>query len=330
MPDVLEFTLFHGVALLALAYAFVNGFRDSASLAALLISSRVMSPRIALLWIALGEFIGPFLLGTAVAKTIAADLLQPQGLTLETLMAGLLAALVWNLLTWWWAIPSSSSHALVGGLLGPVLFLHGLEGVLLPGLEKVLIALFLSPVAGFLAGYGLMQFWFWALQRATPRVNRFFQRGQWFTSFGLALAHGSNDGQKTAGVLVLALTLTGRVVSFEVPWWVMLGSAGALAVGASIGAWRLIRTLGARIFRIRPIHGFTAQVAGGSVLALAGWLGGPVSTTHVLNSAIMGAGAAERLSKVRWGIVRDMLLAWLLTIPLSGLLAVLIYAGLTR
>ncbi len=329
MPDF-AFSPLNVVIALGLCFAFLNGFRDSASLAALLISSRAMAPRTALLWIALGEFVGPFLLGAAVARTIAADLLNPHTLTLEALTAGLLGAIVWNLLTWWWGIPSSSSHALVGGLLGPILFLHGWRGVYLTGLEKVLAALFLSPVVGFAAGYLLMRFWFWALQNATPRVNLVFQRGQWLTSFGLALTHGANDAQKTVGVLVLTLMLSGRLSGFQVPMWVLVVSAGALALGASVGAWRLIRTLGGRIFRIRPIHGFTAQVAGGGVIALAAWLGGPVSTTHVLNSAIMGTGAAERLTKVRWGVVREMLIAWMLTMPVSALLAIGAWLVLAR
>ncbi len=320
--------MLYTVLALAVCFAFLNGFHDSASLVAVVISSRAMRPRVALLWTALGEFIGPFLFGVAVAKTLGADLLNPQGLTLEALAAGLTGAILWNLLTWWLAIPSSSSHALVGGLLGPTLLLQGMMGISWEGLKKVLIALFLSPILGFLAGYLLMRFWFWALQNATPRINLFFRRGQTLTSFLLALTHGSNDGQKSMGVMVLALMLAGRLSTFQVPLWVVVACAGAIALGVGLGAWRLIRTLGGRIFRIRAVHGFTSQTAGGAVIGLAAWLGGPVSTTHVLNSAIMGAGAAERLTKVRWGVVRDMVVAWVLTIPISALMAIAAYWAL--
>lgn len=317
--------MLYTVLALALAFAFLNGFHDSASLVAVVISSRAMRPRMALLWTALGEFLGPFLFGIAVARTLGADLLNPQGLTLETLAAGLLGAMTWNLITWWLAIPSSSSHALVGGLIGPALLVQGLTGISWKGMQKVLLALFLSPVLGFVAGFWLMRFWFWALQNATPRINLLFRRGQTLTAFLLALTHGSNDGQKTMGIMVLALMLAGQLSAFYVPLWVLTSCAAAIALGVALGAWRLIRTLGGRIFRIRAVHGFTAQAAGGAVIGAAAWLGGPVSTTHVLNSAIMGAGAAERLTKVRWGVVREMLIAWLLTIPVSALLAVGFY-----
>ncbi len=313
------------VLALALVFAFLNGFHDSASLVAVVISSRAMRPRVALLWTALAEFLGPFLFGVAVARTLGADLLNPTGLTLEALAASLLGAIAWNLITWWMAIPSSSSHALVGGLLGPALLLQGLTGVSMNGLLKVVMALFLSPLLGFLGGYWLMRFWFWALANATPRINLLFRKGQVLTSFGLALTHGSNDGQKSMGIMVLALMLAGQLTTFQVPLWVLTACAAAIALGVALGAWRLIRTLGGRIFRIRPVHGFTAQAAGGAIIGLAAWLGGPVSTTHVLNSAIMGTGAAERLSKVRWGVVREMLIAWMLTIPVSASMAMVFY-----
>ncbi len=309
------------VLAVGLLYAFLNGLQDSASMVAVVISSRAMAPRRAMLWIGLGEFLGPFLFGLAVARTIGAELLDVQVLTLRMLLASLLGAILWMLITWAWGIPSSSSHALVGGLLGPVLLHHGPAAVHPQGLEKVLLALFISPPLGFTAGYAVMRFWYWALRHATPRVNVLFRRGQVLTSFLLAIGHGSNDAQKSMGLLTLGLLLGGYLPEFRVPLWVQTACAAAMAIGASVGAWRLIRTIGGRVFRIRPVHGFSAQASGAAVVGLAAYLGGPVSTTHVLNAAILGTGAAERLSKVRWQVAQEMLRAWLLTIPVSGLLA---------
>lgn len=313
------------VLMAGLGFAFLNGFQDSASLVAVVISSHAMRPRQALLWIGLGEFLGPFLFGVAVAHTLGVEMLDTQALNLPMLFAGVLGAMIWVGITWWWGVPSSASHALVGGLLGPVLVARGPEAMRWAGLEKVLLALFLSPVVGFLAGYMVLRFFYWALRNATPRVNLVFRRGQMLTSFFLALAHGSNDAQKAMGILTLALVLAARLPTFHILPWVKVACAAAMALGASVGAWRLIRTIGGRIFRIRPVHGFTAQAAGGAVVALAAYWGGPVSTTHVLNAAVLGTGAAERLSKVRWGVARTMLQAWLLTIPMSGLLAAGLY-----
>jgi len=314
---------------LALFFDFLNGLRDSANMVATVISSRALQPRAALLLTALGEFSGPFLFGLAVATTLGSGLLDPTAITLEVIIAGLVGAIVWNLITWFQGIPSSSSHALIGGLLGAAISAAGFDVITLSGLNKILIALFFSPVIGLIAGYLITKFLFFITRWSTPRVNNSFRRMQIITSFGLALSHGTNSAQKTMGVITLALLISGNIQDFSVPTWVIFASAATIALGTSVGGWRLIRTLGGRIMKIRPIHGFASQAAGAGVIMAAALLGGPVSSTQVISSSIMGSGAAERINKVRWQVGREMLVAWLLTIPISGIIAGLSYFVLT-
>jgi PiT family inorganic phosphate transporter len=242
-----------------------------------------------------------------------------------------MAAVLWNLLTWYLGMPSSSSHALLGGLLGAaLLYTQTLSVIRIDGLTKIVLALLLSPVAGLIMGFIVMRITLWLVRNATPRVSTVFRRLQIVTLIGLALSHGTNDAQKTMGVLTLTLFLTGRIASFYVPVWVIALSASAIALGTAFGGWRLIRTLGGRIYRIRPIHGFTSQIAGAAVILTSALFGGPVSTTQVLSSSIVGAGAAERFNKVRWTILRDMALAWVLTIPATALASILIFSLLQK
>ena len=310
---------------IALVFDFLNGLHDSANIVATVISSRALSPRAALLLTALGEVSGPFLFGVAVAETLGAGLLDPNAITLEVMIAALVGAIAWNLITWYLGIPSSSSHALVGGLLGAAITAAGLSVVISSGLIKILIALFFSPIIGLLAGWLVTKLIFFLTRRATPRINVGFQRMQIVTSFGLALSHGTNDAQKTMGVITLGLLISGRISEFHVPLWVIVVSAAAIALGTSIGGWRLIRTLGGRIMKVRPVHGLASQLAGAGVVLGAALLGGPVSTTQVMSSSIMGSGAAERVNMVRWQVGQEMLVTWLLTIPTAGLMAALFY-----
>lgn len=310
---------------LALAFDFLNGFHDSSNIVATVISSRALPPRVALLIAAAAEFSGPFIFGVAVAKTVGDGLLNSETITSEVILAALTAAVLWNLVTWRLGIPSSSSHALVGGLLGAGILADGLAVVQMSGLIKILFALLISPVFGLAMGYAVMKLTLFLAKKATPKIDVLFRRLQLGTLIGLALSHGTNDAQKTMGVITLALLLEGSISEFNVPLWVIAASAGSIALGTSFGGWRLIRTLGGRIYRIRPVHAFTSQIAGAGVILGAALLGGPVSTTQVMSSAIMGVGAAERINKVRWGILRDMLVAWLLTIPLTGAVAALTY-----
>lgn len=323
-------SMFWVLLTMALIFDFLNGIHDSSNVVATVISSRAMRPRQVLLLAALAHFAGPFLLGVAVATTLGDGLFDPSALETEVVVAGLISAVIWNLVTWYFGLPSSSSHALVGGLIGSSILSAGLFAIKLSGLLKVLLALLLSPVLGLLAGYLALRITLWLVRNATPKVNALFRRMQIFTLIGLSLSHGSNDGQKTMGVITLGLLLAGRIDTFHVPLWVIAASASAMALGTSLGGWRLIRTLGGRIFRIRPVHGFCAQIAGAAVIMGAGWVGGPVSTTQVMSSAIMGVGASERLSKVRWTMLRDLALAWLLTIPTTAVLGAIALLVLSR
>ncbi|MBM4424853.1 MAG: inorganic phosphate transporter [Chloroflexi bacterium] len=308
-----------GLIVAALLFDFLNGFNDSSSLVATVIASRAMPPRRALTITAIAEFAGPFLFGVAVANTVGKGLIVSGAVTVPVVLAGVIAAIVWNRVTWFFAVPSSSSHALVGGLMGAAILSAGFGAVQLSGLIKILISLFISPPLGFAAGFLLMRLILHLAQSATPRVNDWFRQGQLLTSVGLALSHGANDSQKTMGIITLGLVASGQIESFHVPLWVVVVSAGAIALGTLFGGWRLIRTLGGRIYTIRPVHGFTAHIGATSVILGAALLGGPVSTTQVISSAIMGVGSAERLSKVRWDVAEDMLWTWGLTIPMTML-----------
>lgn len=311
--------------ILAIFFDFLNGLHDSSNIVATVISSRALRPRAALLLTAVGEFTGPFLFGVAVAKAVGEGLLDTSSVTLEVMVAALIGAISWNLITWYLGIPSSSSHALVGGLLGAAISAAGIAVVQISGLLIILLALFISPPLGLLTSYLFTKLVFLLSKRATPKINNWFKRIQIPTSFVLALSHGANDAQKTMGVITLGLVISQPGTSFEVPYWVIFISALAIAVGTSVGGWRLIRTLGGRIIKVRPIHGFTSQVSGAVVILTAAVFGGPVSTTQVMSSSIMGAGAAERINKVRWHVAQELLIAWVLTIPTSGLVAALTY-----
>ncbi|MFQ5434111.1 MAG: anion permease [Anaerolineae bacterium] len=309
----------------AIIFDFLNGFHDSANIVATPIASRAIAPRRVLWLVAMAEFAGPFLFGVAVAETIGKGLTDPTNISQAVVIAAMLAAIIWNVLTWLLGIPSSSSHALVGGVVGAVGIGSGLDAIQSSGLVKISIALFLSPILGIFVGYFLMNLTLFMARGASPRINRFFKRAQLFTAVGLALSHGANDAQKTMGIITLGLLVDGRIDSFHVPLWVVALSSSAIALGTAAGGWRLIKTLGGRIYKIRPVHGFVSQITGGAIILGAALFGGPVSTTQVMSSSIMGVGSAERLSKVRWQVGQEMLIAWVLTIPTTAVLAALLY-----
>jgi PiT family inorganic phosphate transporter len=318
------------VIVLALIFDFLNGVHDSSNIVATMISSRAFSPRVALGMTAVAEFSGPLIFGVAVANTIGHEIVDPATISIPIVLAALLSAILWDLLTWFLGFPSSSSHALVGGILGAVVVGAGWREIELPGLEKVLIALFTSPLVGFAAGFILLKVIVALSWNATPRINQWFKRSQVVTGLALALSHGTNDSQKTMGIITLALVTAGYLRVFAVPLWVILLCATMIASGTAVGGWRLIRTLGGKIFKIRPLEGFTAQLASASVIITASLFGGPVSTTQVVSSAIMGTGTAERANKVRWGVAQEIALAWLLTIPASAAMAAGLYWILSR
>jgi len=313
------------LVILALGFDLLNGIHDSSNIVATMISSRAFSPRVALGVTAVCEFSGPFIFGVAVAKTIGHDIVAADAISLEVLIAALLGAILWNLLTWYLGIPSSSSHALIGGILGSVLVGAGGQAIKIQGIEKVLIALFTSPILGLVFGFVITKLVVFLVSGASPRVNWFFKRGQIVTAMALALSHGANDAQKSMGIITLALVTGGFIESFEVPLWVIFACSFMIALGTSLGGWRLIRTLGAKFYKIRPIHGFNSQLASAIVILGNSLLGGPVSTTQVVSTAIMGVGAAERINKVRWGVASEILIAWVLTIPATAIVAAVIY-----
>lgn len=309
------------VIVLALIFEFLNGMRDASNIVATMIYSRAFHPRTALVLTAAAEFAGPFLFGVTVAKTVGDDIVASQVLSLQALAAGLIGAILWNLITWFFGIPSSSSHALIGGLIGAALISAGLDAIKLSGVYKVLLALFTSPLVGFLAGYLILRFIYFLARSASPGINLFFKRSQLLTAIALAFSHGTNDAQKTIGIITLSLVIGGRLEDFSVPFWVILVSATIMALGTSLGGWRLIRTLGGKFYKIRPVHSFATQLTSGIVILSASVTGLPVSTSHVVSSAIIGVGASERFGKVRWGVAGDILTAWLITIPAAGLLS---------
>jgi PiT family inorganic phosphate transporter len=251
-------------------------------------------------------------------------------INIQVILAALASAILWNLLTWYLGLPSSSSHALVGGFLGSVIMGAGWQALLVPGIVKILIALFISPVIGFVFGYLILRLILLLSWNATPRINTFFKRSQMFSAVALALSHGANDGSKTMGIITLALIIQGYLKVFTVPIWVILICAGAMALGTGLGGMRLIRTVGGKFYKIRPVDGFASQLTSAIVIMSASLLGGPVSTTQVVSSSIMGVGAAGRVNKVRWKIAGDIGTAWLLTIPSSALVAAGLYWLLSR
>lgn len=327
MPDI-------GIVLIlavvfALVFDYINGFHDTANAIATVVSTRVLTPRAAILMSASLNFVGA-LYSTTVAKTIAKGIVSPAGATQTVILAAVLGAIVWNLITWRFGIPSSSSHALIGGLIGAALAHAGPNVVLWDGIqEKVLLPLVGSPVLGFLIALTLMLLIYAALARANPgRVGGAFRRLQIVSSALMAFTHGQNDAQKSMGIITLALVSGGVIAKPDIPLWVILACALAMALGTSAGGWRIIKTMGHKIIRLEPVSGFAAETTAAAIIFTATHFGMPVSTTHVISGSIFGVGASKRLSAVRWGVARSMVIAWVLTLPAAGLVAALAYEAL--
>jgi PiT family inorganic phosphate transporter len=319
-------TLLVVVIAIGLAFDFTNGFHDTANYVATWVGTRAIAPRTAVIISAVANLAGAFVT-TAVAKTIGQGLIDTTLVTNQVLLAALLGAIAWNLLTWWLGLPSSSTHALVGGLCGAALLRAGSKGVLWHGLwEKVIIPAAASPVIGFLGAFLLVVLIYRLFFRAAPGMaNRGFRYGQLVSGTWVAFTHGANDAQKTMGVIALALYTHGSISSFYIPTWVKVVAALTIGAGTYVGGWRIIRTLGQRIYKMAPEHGFAAQISAGSTLYLGTHFGFPISTTHVVTGSVMGAGATRRLSAVRWGVAGNILFAWLLTLPAAGLVAAGLY-----
>lgn len=313
------------VVVLALVFGFLNGFHDSANIVATAISSRSLAPRNAMTLAAISVFLGPFLFGVAVATTIGAELVEQSAVTLAVILAALSSAIIWNLGTWIVGFPSSSSHALIGGILGAAITSSDVSVVQVPGMIKVFVALFFSPMVGLVGGYLVMKAILFLARGASPKINWFFKRMQIATAVALGLSHGTNDGQKTMAILVMGLVAAGTLPTFTIPLWVIVSSATVIGLGMAFGGWRIIRTLGMKFYRTRPVDAFTAQTTSAAIVLGAALLGGPVSTTQVVSTSILGVGSAERANKVRWGVAIDIALTWLLTIPATMLLGALLY-----
>ncbi len=307
------------VFLLAVLFAFLNGFHDSANVVALAVSSRAIRPSKALALAAAVEFIAPFVLGAAVASTVGRELVEPSAMSQEALSAALISAIAWSLITWYWGIPSSSSHALLGGLAGAAVATGGIASLKPYGVYKVLLSLLLSPILGFAGGFILMKVTLWLVRGASPKVSNLFKRLQVLAMLLLAMGHGSNDAQKSMGVMAMALAMESG--AFSVPAWVKLLCAFAIASGVGAGGWRIMKTIGSKFYKIRPIHGLSAQGSSVGIIVGAALAGGPVSTSQVVSSAVVGAGAAERLSKVRWKVFREIIASWVVTFPVTALVA---------
>ena len=310
---------------LSVIFDFLNGIHDSSNIVATMIASRAFSPRMALGITAIAHFVAPFIFGVAVATTIGHEVVSADAISMNVLIAALASAIVWNLLTWFLGIPSSSSHALIGGMIGAVTIGAGASSIELDGMEKILIALFISPIIGLALGYFFTKIVFFLARGATPKINVFFKRSQIVSAIALSLSHGTNDAQKTMGIITLGLVIAGVIPNFEVPLWVITISAGAIALGTAFGGWKLIKTLGSKFYKIRPVHGFSAQLTSAFVILGASIVGGPVSTTQVVSSAIMGVGSADRVKMVRWGVAKDIIVAWVVTIPATAAIAAGLY-----
>ena len=319
------------VVALTLVFDYINGFHDAANAIATVVSTRVMRPTTAVAYGAILNFVGA-LLGTEVAATIGKGLVDSTSITMVTVLCTVLAAIIWNLITWWKGLPTSSSHAIIGSLLGATFFSGegGLEKINLGAVaEKVVIPMVTSPILGFVIGFTLMTALIWMVWRKKlPKINKRFGRLQILSAGFMALSHGHNDAQKSMGIIALALTLAYPAQEFHVPIWVILTCAIAMALGTLSGGWRIIRTLGSKMIKLQPIHGFAAETTASIIITGASQLGIPVSTTQVISSSILGVGATKRLSAVRWGIVGNILWAWVLTLPLTFMFAGTLMLGL--
>ena len=318
------------VVLLSIAFDYSNGFHDTANAIATSVATRALSPRYAILMATAFNFIGAFA-GTAVANTIATGLVDEGTTTQVVIAAALIGAIAWNLITWQRGLPSSSSHALIGGLLGATIVAAGTGALNVQGIvNKVLIPMVTSPVLGFGIAFALMLSLYWIFRSSKRKQMGFgFRRLQIGSAAFMAFAHGSNDAQKTMGIITLALLTAGVIPTFEVPVWVIVVSATALSLGTAVGGWRIMRTMGQRVAKLEPVHGFAAETTAASILIGTAHFGMPVSTTQVISGAIMGVGSSQGLRGVRWGVAQHILVAWILTIPAAGIIAALAWLALT-
>jgi inorganic phosphate transporter, PiT family len=333
------------IVAVALAFDFINGFHDSANSIATVVSTRVLSPHLAVVWAAFFNFVAAFVVGTAVAKTIGKGLIEPSVVDPDLVLSALIGAIIWNLITWYVGLPSSSSHALMGGLGGAAIAKAGVPALQLGGWVKPILFIFISPLLGMLLALLLTVGLSWLLQGQLPGpMDRVFRRLQLLSAALYSLSHGANDAQKTMGIIVGLLVSTQTLFVHQVGWlrhlhvpsadriplWVEMAAYTAIGLGTAMGGWRIVKTMGTRITKLRPFGGFCAETAGGISILIASGLGVPVSTTHTITGAIVGVGAANRISAVRWGVATRIVWAWLLTIPMSAAIAAVSYLALRK
>ena len=310
----------------ALIFDYINGFHDAANSIATVVSTRVLTPGKAVVWAAAFNFIAAFTFGTAVAKTVGSGLVDISIVTFAVIFAGLIGAIVWDLITWYYGLPTSSSHALIGGYAGAAITKAGWGAIIVAGWTKTLIFIVLAPLLGMALGFTLMVLILWTFSRTSPgKVDHWFRRLQLLSAAAYSLGHGGNDAQKTMGIIAGALFAGGYIPEFRIDMWVVLSAHAAIALGTLSGGWRIIHTMGSKITKLQPVGGFAAETAGAISLFTATNLGIPVSTTHTITGAIIGVGSIKRLSAVRWGIAGRIVWAWVLTIPASALIAAVTY-----
>src|SRR5574338_1347719 len=308
-----------GAILAALFFDFINGFHDAANSIATVVGTRILKPLQAVSLAAIANFVGPFLFGVAVATTVGKGIINPDFVTIHIVIGALAGAIIWNIITWIWGLPSSSSHALVGGLIGAGIAGAGTYAIVLDGIEKVGIGIVVSPIAGFIVAFFVATTIITIFAKRRPaKVNTTFVRLQLISSTYFSLTHGANDGQKTMGIIALILLTEGLITKFDIPFYVILVSAAAISLGTFFGGWRIVKTMAVKITQLKPYQGFAAETGGATILAFLAHAGIPASTTHAISGAIMGAGAVRRMSAVRWGIGKRIVWAWVITIPASA------------
>ena len=311
------------IVAVALIFDFINGFHDAANSIATVVSTRVLTPIQAVVWAAFFNFVAAFGFGVNVAKTVGKGVVEPAVVDQWVILAGLVGAIVWDLITWYWGLPTSSSHALIGGFVGAAIMKAGTGSLVVPGLIKIGVFMILAPVIGLVIGFVMMLITVWTFHRATPgRVDWVFRRMQLVSAAAYSLGHGTNDAQKTMGIIAVLLFSTGHLgPEFYVPFWVILAAHAAIGLGTLAGGWRIVKTMGMRITKLRPVGGFSAETAGAITLLGTAIAGIPVSTTHTITGSIMGVGSLQRFSAVRWGVAQRIVWAWIFTIPASAAVA---------
>ena len=321
-----SFTVIVFIILVALVFDFLNGFHDAANSIATVVSTRVLSPQKAVMWAAFFNFVAAFVMGTAVAKTMGKGMIDLNVVTHEVILAGLVGAIAWNLFTWYYGLPVSSSHALIGGYAGAAVAKAGFGAILLAGWTKTLVFIVMAPLMGMLVAFFLMVAVTWTFRRWHPfKLAQVFRRLQLVSAGLYSLGHGGNDAQKTMGIITGLLVSAGYLKTFDVPFWVIIMAHGAIALGTMFGGWRIVKTMGTKITKLTPMGGFCAETSGAITLFLATHLGIPVSTTHTITGSIIGVGATRRISAVKWGVAGTIVWAWILTIPLSAAVSALSY-----